>query len=269
VSFDAYRSIDAINWSSLKHLWAGSPLHYQHHLANPDSDTTARMSGRLLHTLALGDAGDEAFVIYEGGDRRGKAWIDFQAEHAGKTILKPSEAAPVLAQVAAVHKHREAQWALRGAVEETLLWTDPDTGLKCKARLDVLNLTERRIADLKGCGSLALLDRQCHRLGYVHQLAHYRRGVRVAHSVDVSAYMVGVETKPPHDVGVWRVDRDLLDLAERDVVAALTRLARCIETDEWPGLMPDISDMFTPTWMLSDELDIPDAGLDEVSDERF
>ena len=129
-------------------------------------------------------------------------------------------------------------------------------------------LASERLADLKGCGGLAALDRTCHRLGYVHQLAWYRRGVRIAHGVECAAYMIGVETKSPHDVGVWRVDRDLLKLAENEIIDTMHRLSVCIERNNWPGQMPDLGELLIPTWMLSDELgdNIPDEGLEMFSD---
>ncbi len=71
--FADYCAIDAVNWSSLKHLWAGSPLHYKHHRESADKDTTGRKMGRLLHAMALGSF-DEEFVVFEDGDRRGKVW---------------------------------------------------------------------------------------------------------------------------------------------------------------------------------------------------
>lgn len=270
IPFADYCAIDAVNWSSLKHLWAGSPLHYKHHRESTDKDTTGRGMGRLLHALVLGSF-DEDFIIYEDGDRRGKAWDAFKAANPGKTILKPNEIADVRAQADAVLAHPEARRLLRGAAtESTILWTDPDTGLPCKGRLDIdAHANEPAfIADLKGSGSLDSAERTCHRQGYVHQLAWYRRGVRIAHGVEVSAYLIGVETKAPHDVGVWRLDRDLLDLAEREIVTVMQRLADCIHADRWPGRMPDLGEILIPTWMLSDELgdSIPDEGLEMFSD---
>jgi len=269
IPFAEYCAIDAVNWSSLLHLWKGSPLHYKHHRESADKDTTGRKMGRLLHALALGSF-DEEFVIYDGGDRRGKAWTDFQAANHGRTILKPNEIADVRAQAAAVRAHREASRILAGAdTEATIQWTDPDTGLPCKGRLDALHLADARIVDLKGCTSLDQLERTCHRMGYVHQLQWYRRGVLAAHGVDCSAYMLGAENKAPNDVGLWRLDRDLLSLVDRDLTALVQRLADCIHADRWPGKMPDVADIFIPAWMLSDEHQIPEEGFDEVNDERF
>lgn len=268
LTFPDYCAIDAVNWSSLKHLWDGSPAHYRHHLATADKDTTGRMSGRLLHGLALGSF-DEDFVIYEDGDRRGKAWEAFKAANPGKTIMKPSEVADVRAQAAAVHRHRVAHDLIAGAaVEQTVTWLDPETGIPCKGRLDALSFDRGYLADLKGCGGLSLLDRQSPRLGYLHQLAWYRRGVRVAYGTEVDAYLIGVETKAPHDVGVWKLDRDLLTLCEREIVGVMARLADCIQADRWPGRMPDLGEMLIPSWMISDELDIPDTGFED-SDERL
>ena len=268
MTFADYLALRGVNWSSLKHLWAGSPLHYQHHRQAEDRDTTGRMAGRMLHALVLGTF-DEDFVIYDGGDRRGNAWKEFQAANPGKTIMKPGEVADVRAQAAAVLAHPVARGLIiEGRTEVTIEWVDADTGLPCKGRLDAFGLAAERLADLKGCGSLDQIERTCHRQGYVHQLAWYQRGVRAVYGVDVSAYLIGVETKAPHDVGVWRADRDLLAMADRDLTATMARLADCIHADRWPGRMPDLGELLIPTWMLSDELgdSIPDEGLEMFSD---
>ena len=267
ITFAAYCAIDAVNWSSLKHMLV-SPLHYKHHRESADNDTTGRKMGRLLHAMALGSF-DEEFVVYDGGDRRGKAWTDFQAANPGRTILKPNEVADVRAQAAAVRAHREASRILAGAdTEATIQWTDPETGLPCKGRLDALHLERGYLADLKGTTTLAYLDTGCHRLGYIHQHAWYRRGLRELHGRDFDAYMIGVENKAPHDVGAWKLDTDLLKMADRELSTLVQRLADCIHADRWPGRMPDLGEILIPTWMLSDELgdSIPDEGLEMFSD---
>ena len=79
IPFDDYCRIKAVNWSSLKHLWLGSPLHYKHHIeSNDDDDTTGRQLAREVHRLVLEPDSKADYVIWEGGDRRGAAWKAFE-----------------------------------------------------------------------------------------------------------------------------------------------------------------------------------------------
>lgn len=64
-----YRQIDAINWSSLKHM-AESPMLYRHMLDHGRDDTPALAFGRLVHTLVFEPAlFNSECAIYEGERR--------------------------------------------------------------------------------------------------------------------------------------------------------------------------------------------------------
>lgn len=238
MGFAEYQGIKAINWSSLKHLVFGSPLHYRHNIQDPSPDSTGRAIGRAVHALVLEGVRD--FVVWDG-DRRGKPWQEFKDAHPDATILRASEAAEVDAMAFAVLKHPAAQRVLEGQVEQSLTWTRG--GLPCKGRLDVLG--DGWVTDLKTCGPLRVQARTAWAQGYIHQLAWYRRGAQVD-----DAWIVGVEAKAPHDVGVWLVDRSAMDVADREIDAALDVLARCLESGEWPGGMPEAGVMSAPGWVL-------------------
>ncbi len=58
MSFDDYRAIPAVNWSSLKHM-AASAKHYRHALTNDRPDTPAMEMGRAAHCAVVGDHAEE------------------------------------------------------------------------------------------------------------------------------------------------------------------------------------------------------------------
>lgn len=252
MEFGDYSELEAINWSTLRHLVFGSPLAYRHALTAPDFDTTGRLIGRAVHALVL--EGREDYVIWDG-DRRGKAWQEFRDQHAVRDILRASEADTVRAMAAAVAAHPRAVEALTGQREASRTWERG--GRRCKGRLDVLG--DGFVTDLKTCGPLSVLGRTAWSSGYVHQLAWYRHGAGVER-----AYIVGVEAKAPHDVGVWEVDRGALDVAGREIDAALARLAECEAADMWPGAMPDVGVMGLPAWVGRDDVDFDSLEVDDA-----
>ncbi len=262
--FEAYLSLEGVNWSTLKHLWKGSPLHYRHILQEQEADTTSRLAGRALHTLALEgpDAFAERYAVWEG-DRRGKAWTDFRDAHPGE-ILRAVERDLIQAQATAVLRHPEALALLTDSLTESAItWTDPDTGIACKGLVDVRGLAHH--ADLKGTGALHLFERLAIRDGYHMQAAWYRRGERISTGRDVACHLIAVEAKAPHDVGVFRLSDALLDHADRELTGLLRTLRACLDADRWPGRYPEVAPMELPDWMIDpDRVESDDEDQEEV-----
>ena len=248
-----YACIQRVNWSTLKHMVFGSPLHYLHAIQEPSPDTTSRMMGRLLHALVLrpGDVSSE-FAIYPGDRRAGKEWEAFRLEHNSKTILRQAEWETVYPQACAVTD----RWDVPASTEVYLSWTDPDTGVECKGMADAIR--GGILTDLKGTGPLDLAERTLWRSGYVHQLAMYR----LMAGGSLRAQIVAVETVAPHDVAIFEIDDVALSIAERDVKAALRRVAECRASGVWEGRYPEVSVVGAPGWAMSDELDLSNLEVD-------
>jgi len=248
-----YAAIPRVNWSTLKHMVFGSPLHYLHAIQELSPDTTSRMMGRLLHALVLrpGDVASE-FAIYSGDRRAGKDWEAFRLANYEKTILRQTEWETVDAQASAVLE----RWPVPRSTEVYLEWTDPDTGIECKGMADAIG--DGILTDLKGTGPLDLAERTLWRSGYVHQLAMYR----LMAGGSLRAQIVAVESATPHDVGIFEIDDVALSIAEREVRAALRRVAECRASNVWPGRYPEVSVVGAPAWAMSDELDLSNLEVD-------
>lgn len=254
-----YYAAPGLNWSTLKHMRT-SPLACLHAMRTASKDTTGRLIGRAVHALVLEERED--FVVFEG-DRRGKAWSEFKDQHPGTDILRASEADDVRAMAAAVQAHHAAAAILsRVRGEVWLRWSFGDTA--CKGLAD--GLGSGVLLDLKTCGPLDVFARKAWADGYIHQLAWYRLGARaMGHEVS-EVYLVGVEAKAPHDVGVWRLSDAVLDHAEREVLALAEDWCVCRDSGEWPGACPDVEEMGLPAW-VSDDLDDDVESFGEVGDE--
>lgn len=252
LSYADYDRIEAVRASRLKRM-AQSPLHYRD---AHDSDTAERGFLRAIHCLILQpDRYGEQFAVFDGKVRRGKAFDAFEAEHAGKTILSPREhkQAGRVAQALFNHPVAGAWLDAQGPTEETLEWTHPDTGLKCKARLDKLAVPSV-IVDAKGYGSSdpRIIGRRVAQLGCHVQAAHYCEGLSIARGVplaEVRFLVVSYELVPPFDVAVVELEHDnglALGRSERDRLMA--RLAECLATNTWPGRCPELVPLELPAW---------------------
>jgi hypothetical protein len=255
IPFDEYAAMEGANWSKVKRIWQKSPLHYKAALeSEEDEDTVGRAMGREVHRLVLEPDTEPDYVLWKGGDRRGKEWNEFKAANEGKTIFKPNEVNAVYLQAQAIVKHPVAMSYLRGATfEQTLQWVNAPTGLKCKGRTDAQK--PGILIDLKGCGSVVARDfaREAAKNGYHLQLAHYIDGIKTITGIPpAKVIIIAVETKAPYDVAVYEIPREPLQQAAEELAYALETLAKCIKTDIWPGVCPEEQELIFPQYIYGD-----------------
>ena len=240
---DPYSAIKALNWSTLRNM-AVSPLLYKYRLARPQPRTATLTVGTAIHCALLEP---DKFA----GTRRGKAWDEWQEEHPGVESLKPAEAERVRLSAAAVRGHRVASRLLDGCrVEESTTWTDPDTGLACKGRLDAI--APHYVVDLKSTRdpSPRAFERSASDMLYHGQLGFYADGAVVSGKVTGCAppYIIAVQSAEPYDCAVYQLTPETLAAGRALYRSLMRRLQQCIEADFWPGVCPDLEQLELPPW---------------------
>lgn len=247
LSFDAYRAMDGLNWSTLKHA-----LRSQAHLAAclagqlEDPDTLSRRALRAVHAAVLEPAEYERQYAVWAGRRAGKEYEAAAGAPGAPEYLTVAEDAHARAVAAAVHAHPAAGLLFRapGVVTElTVRWVEQGHGhgspIVCKGRLDAflprgcvaLWLDGLPVvADLKAVpavGSPARLAAEIARRDYAAQLAHYAAGMRAVWEARPGSapwpgarlVIIAYEVRPMPDVAV--VDLGVLGAEEgRDGDAA-------------------------------------------------
>jgi hypothetical protein len=206
-----------------------------------EEDRPAFQVGRAAHTLILEgrDAYRRQYAF--GGptnpatgklfDSRSKAYQEW-AERQAKPVLTDRQAALIEALAAVVERHPVASDLLAEGVPEGVIRCEY-RGVPCQARLDWLSPV-KGLVDLKTCDHLKYLEADARSFGYLHQLAFYRALLALASGEQVPVYLIAVEKREPYRCGVWRIDPNVLAVAERDNEAALDRLVRCRQQDHWP-----------------------------------
>ena len=253
---DEYRAIDAVNWSSLKSL-RKSPLQYWHDRAAGYTEGTPAMRlGTLIHALILEPhVVDSRFAIYPGKARRGKAWESFVEENPGREIVLATEMTRGLRAADAVRQHPLAFGCVfAGEAEQVVTWTDPETGIKCKARTDLVN---GKLVELKSTGDVTprTFATVAARLGYHGQIAFYLDGLTESgRSVAPEPLMVVVESDEPYDVAVFTVPEEELETGRCMYRRLLHRLKDCTEADSWPGVCNEEPlPLALPVWAFNEE----------------
>lgn len=252
-----YRRIDAVNWSTLKEI-RRSPAHYRHALAAPREDSADMRFGRAAHAAILEPQRYPLDFLVWPGVRRGKAWDDFESSNAGREILTIDEAERVEAIAASVRAHPAAAAILEGASKEYVLrWTDPETGIACKSRLDVCRPLDGAISDLKTCqdASDEIFTRSIVSYGYHAQIAFYALGLSEIYGEPIRPHrltLIAIEKRAPHAVAVYQFDAASFAAGMAIVRSALRLLAECRAADRWPAYGDDPIPVALPSWALGD-----------------
>lgn len=238
--------MEPLRFSQLKHI-ARSPAHFRHYIENGMPDSAAMLLGRYVHRLVLGK-GDRDFVLYDG-ERRGKAWAEFQLLHANKEIVRRAEADVAEQMAAAVAANPAAVEALDGEREVTLRWSW--FGRHCKGTLDAVPAPG--VTDLK-----TTIDANPRRFipdatsrGYLAQLAWYiDAALACGYTGKTEGRIVAVESKPPYPVVVYRLTEAALEFGRRQYLSWFDALLECERGNYWPGYASDVVDLDAPPDLL-------------------
>ncbi|GAF92676.1 unnamed protein product, partial [marine sediment metagenome] len=143
--YDVYATIPAINYSILK-FFGQSAAHARKQMLRPKKPTEAMEFGTDIHCAIFEPKRfDAEYVSVPKLDMRTKigkeAWAKHEKENAGKNILFEADYKACLGMRKRVDEHEGIAALLRGgkgANELTIVWTDPETGERCKSRIDRL-----------------------------------------------------------------------------------------------------------------------------------
>lgn len=259
MSSDDYHAHHAVSKSVLDKI-ARSPLHCRAYLDGLRTEPTPAMQfGTALHAAVLEpELFDAQYAVFEG-DRRttaGKqAYADLVARN--KSIITSADSDAITSMTAAVSSHPMASGLLRsGRAEDSVFWTDPETGLPCKCRPDWWR-TDGIVVDVK-------TTEDASPAGFAKSVAAFRYHVQAAHYLAGTGanrfLFIAVEKKAPYAVAVYELDSISLEVGEMIRRADLTTYAMCQESGEWPGYSSAVEILSLPAWSFpkseSEEIEV-------------
>lgn len=272
-----YRRSAAVSQSLLKRMgtwmqqgqalvpgpWA-SPAHALAALNDPEDQTDAQKLGTDYHTLLLEPTAfkREYFALTETIDRRtaaGKAeWARLSARYGDDRVLTRErwELLQKMAAAAAAHPLAKSVIGARGRREVSLFWTDAETRLPVKARLDFLIEADAKqnrppyIIDLKTtrCSHPVMFEKDAAKYGYHVQAALYLDSLRAVTGQDGEYYILAQETDAPYPAVLYRVPEESIDAGRVVYREALRVFARCHESGRWPAYPESVIPLHLPTW---------------------
>lgn len=223
-------------------------------------ETEALKFGRLAHCAILEPHElERRFFVsqLERFDPRSSAYKDQLFKAGGREIVKQEDADNARWMRDAIYAQSPARELLTTgplAVEQSMYWKDPETGLLCRGRCDATRLDAPIFLDLKTVedASKDAFSRAVHEYKYHWQDATYRDGSPVAGGPAVEAFVfMAVEKVRPWLVGCYEVDADALRLGREKVGFYLEQWKICEELDSWPGYSNQIESISLPSYAFA------------------
>ena len=263
VPFDKYLSWDAISASRIK-LASRSMAHY--YAGFVGRETQPMRLGSLVHTGKLEPLSlAERYVVMpqyqfdadnkskDGAPSRSKSTAyyqlrkrEFEDVNSDKIVVERTEFDTMRGVVESLSSNVDATRVLSGLIEVSLVWSDPETGLLCKCRIDALNIDAATIGDLKTTEDCTRFDRAIKRWQYDVQMAHYRIGVKETFGIDTTPWLVPVETVRPFGSMAAPLAPTTIERGEKIRRRRMLKIEQCKKTNNWPGYTsPD-------SWLVED-----------------
>lgn len=252
VSDAAYAALDAVNVSTLLHFAAGTPAHVRARMLKAPEPTPAMTFGTAFHALVLEpEKFRRLYVEAPKLDRRTKAgkeeWARFEAESGAATPLTPLDFAKLTAMRDGIRANPAAAELLDCLAfrEFVVLWTDKETGLRCKGRIDGMGqrtdaATGHRytvVLDLKSCDSATENEFawSIAKYGYHVRAAWYLDGLDAVAPATRHWHFIASEKDAPFLAASYLLGWGSIEQGRREYRGYLESYARCVASNEWPG----------------------------------
>ena len=184
---EEYFALKAISASQIKQFDKGAYWFWKTSPFNPnrpaEEKSDALVFGKLCHCLLLEPAeAKERFAVADfGKTRRNKKYDEAVLQNPGKEIVSEEEVDRAWKMVYKIGHHKLASAILDGATAEMpYVWTDKETGLPCKCKIDAIKRTKAGLVviDYKTSSSIPDLLRYAQKSQYAIQAEFYKEAVR-------------------------------------------------------------------------------------------
>lgn len=260
-----YHADEAIGASMLEDFRQSRRLYEGRYITKtipPREVTPAMELGTWIHTRLLEpeqyfatladplpeEAPDGKKWLRRKGSDHERWWADELAKREGKIAIDKYTRAKIEDIAASVLSKKWAALLQNGQPEYSIFWTDTETGLPCKCRVDWFSA---RSVDLKTTERPwpAAFVRTAVDLGYHRKRAHYLAGIRaLTCESDPPLLHIAVGTVPPYSAGAYNLgDYDSRMNAPLGAIErrhTLNELALCCESgdfsDPWESAIMDV-----------------------------
>lgn len=178
-------------------------------------------------------------------------WYGEFEKQTGMSILTPDEIEFINLMAESVSNNKIAFNLLKdGKSEQSIYWTDEETGLNLRVRPDYLGAS---ISDLKSTKSAyaPFFAKSAYDLGYHISQAMYQDGIEKVTGEYKDFKFICVEKKEPYLCAVHSFNNESIAFAEKKYREYLRKLASCIDLDYWQGY-ENKNNLSLPAYLLKD-----------------
>ena len=248
----------SVSSSGLRTMWSKSPKHFfarwpynPNYDAEVDSEESAAFTiGRAAHHLYLGEDDfalqfierpeklntAKGYVPWHGNLTEAKTFMKQQAA-AGRTVLTPNDIKSIKGMARSLADEQLAVDLLQGAVEQTLIALDPDTGLWLKARPDVIPTSDGMFADLKTTPSVVDVDLKM----TLRKYGYHMQGALIWEVCEMLGLpfdgfaLILIEKKYPYCTRIIELTDEDLGRGRLQNRAMIRRIKKALDEGHWPG----------------------------------
>lgn len=253
-----------------------APAYYDWKRKNPsESKSSALLFGSLYHTVILepellsklyatvpSDAPKRPTRIQREAKKPSLEtleaihwWELFNHDNDGKIIVDSEDIAKCEAMREAIMKNLACRNAIETArlyTEASLFWQDAATGVKCRARPDIIR-ADGLIIDPKTCqdASEEAFQRAAWNCGYYRQAAMYLDGWEAVSSEKPKAFIfIAQESEAPYLCRAYVASPSMIDFGRSQIREDLEMFAKCEASGIWPGLGDVPAELNLPSWAM-------------------
>lgn len=268
-----YLSYPAVGSSALRTLINRSPAHYLYDLEHPKESTPSQLFGTAVHQAILEPKyfKEKMIVkpIFEGFTKKGELTTNENCtevrekteqwfmQNFDKTILTQEQFETVQGILKSISGHKQAaKLVSSGHAEESLFWTDTETGLQCKARPDFIR-EGHILVDVKTTldASYRCFQGDIAKYGYHIQAAMYLDAATAVFNKRFDTFIIiAVEKEAPYAVQCFQLDENIIREGQELYYGALKTLKKCQETGIWPAYGDQLTPIALPSWAVKGEI---------------
>lgn len=251
---EVYHARDEISVHGLG-TFAQCPKKYEWQKSNPPKQTDSMWWGQVIHTAVLEPCSFfETYAQASVKRTAKKAWAEEEAAAAGKILLTEEEVAEATAIAREVRLHPTVNKLFSSPhhlapPETSFFWEDPETGVKCRARMD-FNTSCGIVCDLKTTQNASpdAFSREIYNFRYHVQAAFYLWGAQHCGVKADNFVFIAVEKSQPYLLALYVADQSMLELGHATFRRELNEFAECKKTGEFPGYPNSIQSISLPSY---------------------
>lgn len=229
MSDDEYFALKAISASQIKQydkgaywFWKSSPFNPE---KAPEKASDALAFGKLCHCMLLEPkAVSERFMVVDfGKTRMTKKYAEMVEMYPGYEIVTQDEVDRATKMIFEIGQHPLASRIIAGATAEMpYTWTDKETGLPCKCKIDAIKRTKNGIVviDYKTSSDIQSVLNWPQKLQYPLQAEFYSQAVKEKYGEDPCEFVFIIQSNKEGEedvIAVANVEYDT-GLVAKDIV---------------------------------------------------